>query len=512
MSKIIIIGAGIGGLATANLLAKAGHDVHVYEKEPMAGGRAGQFKKDGFTFDTGPSWYLMPDVFEHYFNLLDTSSKEQLDLIQLQPAYKVFFEDNETLTITGDLDKDAERFEAIEVGAGESLKKYVEKSDETYQLSLKHFLYSNFTSPKDFLHADILKRAGKMLVLATTSIDSYVKKFVSHPHLKQILEYPMVFLGTSPFNAPALYSLMSALDFKEGVFYPRGTMYAVVEQLVALGAQFGVTYHFDSPVKHIAIAHGTATGIELEDGSKIETDILISNADLHFTETKLLDAQYQSYPEKYWQNKEASPSALLLFLGIKGQVPEFEHHTLLFVEDWKANFDSIYNSKTAPEKASLYISKTSQSDKSTAPKGHENIFVLVPLPADMTLTEEKTKELTTHYLNQIKTMTGVDLASRTVTQTTFGPDDFKTKYHSWQASMLGPSHKLSQSAFFRTRNKSKKVSNLYYVGSGTVPGIGVPMCLISAELIYKRLAGIKIGGRVDEIVNISITDAAKEVA
>lgn len=499
MSKIIIIGSGIGGLATANLLAKAGHDVHVYEKEAGPGGRAGQFKKDGFIFDTGPSWYLMPDVFEHYFDLLGTSTKKQLDLIQLKPAYKVFFEGGDTVTITGDLKKDAKTFEAIETGAGESLKKYVEKSDETYQLSLKHFLYSNFTSAADFLHPDITKRAGRMLVLATTSIDSYVKKFVTHQHLKQILEYPMVFLGTSPFNAPALYSLMSALDFKEGVFYPRGTMYTVVERLVELGKGFGVQYHYKRPVKRIVVSNGTASGIELEAGSKIEADIIISNADLHFTETKLLDVNNRTYPEKYWSKKEASPSALLLFLGVKGKIPEFEHHTLLFVEDWKANFDAIYKTKTTPEKASLYISKTSHTDPGTAPKGHENIFVLVPIPAGISLNAQQTKELTAHYLDQIKTTTGVDLASRTVSQTVFGPNDFKTKYHSWQSSMLGPSHKLSQSAFFRTPNKSKKVSNLYYVGSGTVPGIGVPMCLIGAELIYKRLAGINKGGRVQAI-------------
>jgi phytoene desaturase len=497
MPKVIIIGAGIGGLATANVLAKAGYEVHIYEKEKGPGGRAGQFKKDGFTFDTGPSWYLMPDVFDHYFELLGTNTQQQLDLVRLTPAYKVFFEDGETMTITGNLETDARTFEAIEAGAGESLKKYVEKSDETYQLSLKHFLYSNFTSIGDFLHRDITTRALRMLKLSTISIDRYVKGFVSHTHLKQILEYPMVFLGTSPFNAPALYNLMSALDFKEGVFYPRGTMYAIVEQLVTLGESFGV--HYDQPVKRIVTSNGTATGIELETGLKAEAGVIVSNADLHFTETKLLRPEEQSYPQKYWDKREASPSALLLYLGIDGKIPEFEHHTLLFVEDWKANFDAIYKSKTTPEKASLYISKTSHTDTDTALEGKENIFVLVPLPAGISLTAKRTEELTAHYLRQIKTMTGVDLASRIVSQTTFGPDDFATKYNSWQSSMLGPSHKLSQSAFFRTPNKSKKISNLYYVGSGTVPGIGVPMCLISAELIYKRLTGIRKGGRVERI-------------
>lgn len=502
MKKVIIIGSGIGGLATANLLAKAGYNVHVYEKESMPGGRSGQFKKDGFTFDTGPSWYLMPEVFNHYFELLGTSTAKELDLIQLKPAYKVFFENSDPIIITSDLEKDAATFEAIEEGAGDSLRAYVEKSDETYQMSLKHFLYSNFTRPADLLHSDIIKRAGRMLVLSTSSINSYVQKFVTNQKLKQILGYPMVFLGTSPFNAPALYSLMSALDFKEGVFYPRGTMYSVVERLVALGTQLGVTYHYNEEVKRIATAHTVAKGIELKSGQQIEGDIIISNADLHFTETKLLATEERSYPESYWKKQQASPSALLLFLGIKGKVPEFEHHTLLFVEDWKANFDAIYNTKSTPEKASLYISKTSQSEPSTAPEGDENIFVLVPLPAGITLNTEQTEQLTDHYLKQIKAMTGVDLESRIISKTAFGPDDFKTKYYSWQSSMLGPSHKLSQSAFFRTPNKSKKVENLYYVGSGTVPGIGVPMCLISAELIYKRLAGIKKGGRVDSIQSI----------
>lgn len=499
MKRVIIIGAGIGGLATANVLAKAGYEVHVYEKEAMPGGRAGQLKKDGFTFDTGPSWYLMPEVFNHYFNLLDTTTKKQLDLVKLKPAYKVFFENDSPVTITGKLHKDAETFDHIEAGAGNALKKYVEKSDETYQMALKHFLYSNFTRPVDLLHADITKRAHRMIMLSTTSIDSYVKRFVSNPRLKQILEYPMVFLGTSPFNAPALYSLMSALDFKEGVYYPRGSMYTIVERLVALGQKNGVTYHYKKTIKRILSHDGVANGIELSNGVKKVADIVISNADLHFTETKLLPEAARSYPASYWKKQEPSPSALLLYLGISGKIPEFEHHNLLFVEDWKKNFDSIYHTKNAPDKASLYISKTSQTDAHVAPKHHENIFVLVPLPAGIKMDKKRTQQLTTHYLNQIKAMTGVDLQSRIVTQATFGPDDFKTKYFSWESSMLGPSHRLSQSAFFRTPNKSKKLKNLYYVGSGTVPGIGVPMCLISAELIYKRLAGIKKSGQVQRI-------------
>ena len=485
MAKIIIIGAGIGGLATANLFARDGHEVHVYEKNDQLGGRAGRFEKDGFTFDTGPSWYLMPEVFEHYYQQFDTTAQKELDLMKLTPAYKIY-SGNEPITITGDIEKDAKTFDSIEPNSGEKLKWYIAQSVQTYRLSLKHFLYSNFDSPWALAKGEILKHGAAMLKLATTPIHSYVKQHFKNPRLQQVLEYPTVFLGSSPYSAPALYSLMSALDFDEGVYYPKGTMYAVVESLVRIGESLNVNYHLDAQVDEIVTEHGKAKGILLSGGTTEHADIVISNADLHFTETKLLKPAEQSYPESYWAKREPSPSALLMYLGIKDKVPEFEHHTLLFTEHWQENFDSIFNKKAIPTPASLYISKTSQSD-TTAPKGHENIFVLVPLPAGISLSKKETEELADTYLEQINTTTGVDLKSRTVSRTLFGPDDFASKFNAWQSTMLGPSHKLLQSAFFRTANKSKKVAGLYYVGASTVPGVGVPMCLIGAELVHARI-------------------------
>lgn len=486
MAKIIIIGAGIGGLATANLLAQDGHAVHVIEKNDQLGGRAGQFTKDGFTFDTGPSWYLMPEVFEKYYALLGTSAQKELDLIKLSPAYKVYNGVDTPITISGDVDVDGRTFEAIEAGAGEQLKQYVKKSSETYQFALKHFLYSNFSTVSSLVKKDILAKGAEFASLATTPIHRHVSRYFKHAQLQQIMEYPMVFLGSSPFQAPALYSLMSALDFDEGVYYPRGTMYAVVESLVRIGQGLGVQYDINAQVDSILTKEGTATGVQLSDGTVIAADFVISNADLHFTETQLLKPDEQSYPASYWDKKQASPSALLMYLGIEGKVPEFEHHTLLFTDNWKRNFDAIFNKKTIPKPASLYISKTSQTD-ATAPDNAENIFVLVPLPAGISLTPEAQETLADEYLQQILTMTGVDLKSRTISRTLFGPDQFSEKYNAWQSTMLGPSHKLTQSAFFRTRNKSKKVANLFYVGASTLPGIGVPMCLISAELVTERV-------------------------
>jgi len=485
MAKIVIIGAGIGGLATANLLAQDGHEVHIYEKNDQLGGRTGQFKKDGFTFDTGPSWYLMPGVFERYYSLLNTSPAKELDLIKLSPTYKVY-SGGEELTLTGNIDKDAATFEGLEKDAGDSLRAYVKKSTKTYELALKYFLYSNFETPAMFFKKEVLANSLTMLRLTQMPIHSYVSRYFKNPQLQQILEYATVFLGSSPYDAPALYSLMSALDFNEGVYYPRGTMYAVVESLVKIGEGYGVKYHTHAATTRIITNGSKTTGIELQGGKVVAADIVISNADLHFTETQLLEPSAQSYPERYWDKREASPSALLMFLGVEGKVPEFEHHTLLFTDDWRANFDAIFKQKIIPRPASIYISKTSGTD-TTAPEGFENIFVLVPLPAGITLSADEQETLADEYLEQVKQKTGIDLKSRTRSRTLFGPTQFSEKYNAWQSTMLGPSHKLFQSAFFRTPNKSKKIDNLFYVGASTVPGIGVPMCLISAELVRDRI-------------------------
>lgn len=502
--RVVIIGAGIGGLATANILAKAGYDVVVYEKNSQPGGRAGMMEVDGFRFDTGPSWYLMPDVFDQYFSLFGTSSDEQLNLVKLSPAYKVFFENAAPVVITSNPKQDAETFEKIEPGAGKKLLNYVEKGDEIYRLSLKHFLYTNFTSLKDFAKTDIVRRGRLMTRLALTPIDRYVKKFVKDQRLQQILEYPMVFLGTSPFSAPALYSLMSALDFREGVFYPQGGLYTIIEKLVEIGKSLGVAYHYDSAIEKIISKKGVTTGIQLAGGEQIHADIIISNADLHFTETKLLAEKDRSYPSAYWANKEPGPSALLMYLGVEGKLSQMEHHNLFFVKDWEKNFKSIFETKELPTPASIYVCKPSATDPTVAPKNSENLFVLVPLPPGINTSKESLDEVANKYLAQIEKHFDIpDLQKRIKVRRLFGPHDFENKYNAWQGTALGPSHVLRQSALFRTKNYSRKLKNLYYVGGFTTPGIGLPMCLIGAEMVYKRIIGDKTGGPVTHIERIS---------
>lgn len=497
--KVIIIGAGIGGIATANLLAKAGYEVAVYEQLAQPGGRAGILQKEGFTFDTGPSWYLMPEVFEHYFQLIDHEISRHLHLEQLVPAYKVFFEDTSSITISTDLEKNAAIFEAKEPGAGKALKQYITKSNDIYKTAMQHFLYTNFTRVKDVFHPQIIRRSLTLLYMSFVPLHKYVKRYVKNQQLQQILEYPMVFLGASPFRAPALYSLMSALDFTDGVYYPKGGIYTIIQTLERIGKELGVSFHYNADVSRIITHQQKAVGIQLASGQTIDADIVISNADIHYTEKNLLHPHERSYREKYWQKLDTGPSALLVYLGVNKQLPQLEHHNLLFVQDWKANFENISSGKTPPVPASMYVCNPSKTDGSVAPKGAENLFLLIPISPALKVQKNQLEAMVDQYLTQLEKTTGTTIKKHIVTKTIYGPEYFAKMLRSQNASMLGPAHILRQSAIFRTKNSSKKVKNLYFVGSGTTPGIGLPMCLISAEMLFKKITGDKSSGPLFEI-------------
>lgn len=489
--KAVIIGAGYGGLALANLLAKTGCEVAIYEKNPSAGGRIQAVKQDGFTFDLGPSWYLMPEIFEQYYQLFGRSATTELDLVRFSPSYKVWSEGHDPLIIQGDVDKDMAIFEAIEPGAGEKLQRYVARSSQVYEVAVKHALYNNFTRLSEVLQWPLLRQLPTMLPLAWRTLDAHVSRWFRDLRLKQLLEYHMVFLGSSPFQAPAVYSLMSHLDFRSGVYYPRRGMLELADSMERLGRSLGVAYHYNSPVKQVVLDGHQATGIELMNGERIAADLVISAADIHHTETKLLPTAARGYSEKYWQKRQPGPGALLVSLGIKGKLPNLQHHNLYFVNKWRENFAAIYETHTVPEHASLYVCNPTKTDPSLAPSGHENLFVLLPLPAGVTLTPQQEAACVNKIVKILTEMSGEsDLPKRIVSRLIYGPEQFSEQFNAWQYNAFGgESHLLRQSVMFRTRNRSKKVSNLYYVGAGTLPGIGLPMCLISAQLTYKRIMG-----------------------
>lgn len=514
--RVIVIGGGIAGLATAALLAAEGREVTVLEGREDVGGRAGSWESDGFRFDTGPSWYLMPEVFDHFFRLLGTSADEELDLVKLDPAYRVYAQprDGEARSVdvhSGRAEATA-LFESIEPGAGKVLEAYLDSAGDAYDLAVSRFLYDTYETTAGLRDPALLRRLPQLLPLLTRTLAGFVDQRFQDPLLRQILEYPAVFLGGSPYGVPSLYHLMSHLDLDDRVLYPRGGFTEVIRAVERVARRHGVEIRTGAEVAAIVTASAgttpTATGVRMRTGETIEADLVVSAADLHHTETALLPRELQTYPEEWWKKRQPSPGALLLLLGVEGELPELAHHTLLFVDAWKDNFEAIFGADAhIPDPASIYVCRPSATDDTVAPAGHENLFVLVPIPADPSLGhggvdgdgDPRIEAAADRVIAQIAGWCGIpDLADRIVVRRTITPGDFAGDLHAWRGNALGLAHTLTQSAVFRPRNASKKVGNLVYAGASTLPGIGLPMCLISAELVLKRLRGDRSPGPLPE--------------
>ncbi len=524
-TRTIVIGGGIAGLATAGLLAREGHDVLLLERGDTLGGRAGELVADGFRFDTGPSWYLMPSIYEHYFRMMGTTAKEQLELIPLDPAYELYVEPKsyrhkaEHVTVPKGREKVRALFESRERGAGEELDAYLDSGRRAVEMAERHFLYNPFDRPGPLVEREVLRSLPELSNLLLTDLESFIEERFQDPVLRQILGYPAVFLGTRPSDAPAMYHMMSALDLDEAVTYPKGGFRAVVDALARLAVEAGVEIQLGAEVTRITSrriadipSRSRATGVVWRDASGDEhvvgSDIVVSGADLHHTETMLVGPKDRTYNQTYWDKRTSGPGAVLVMLGVKGELPELAHHSLFLARDWHENFGAIFDKPTrVPDPASTYVCKPSATDADVAPDGHEAVFALVPIPADVSIGhggangegDAQVEQIADAAIDMIAKWAKVpDLRDRIVTRHTRGPADFATDYHSWKGGMLGPAHILSQSAMFRAQNASRKIFGLYYAGGTTAPGVGVPMCLISAELVLKRIRGDHSGGPLPE--------------
>jgi phytoene desaturase len=507
--RVVVIGGGIAGLATAALLASRGHSVDLFEKNAELGGRVGSFERDGFRFDTGASWYLMPEVFEHFFSLLGTTTDEELDLSVLDPSYRVFFEGHDDpVDIRPDREHNRALFESLEPGAGARFDAYLSSAEETYDVALRRFLYSNFDSPSTFLHPDVVRRTPQLGKLLTRSLGSHIAARFSDNRLRQLLGYPAVFLGSSPSRAPSMYHLMSRLDLGDRVLYPQGGFTRLIQVIAALAERHGARLHTDATVTGVLTGggsrggrpHVTGVGLESADGGRtVPADVVVGAADLHHLETALLPSSLQTHPQQVWRRRSPGPGAVLVMLGVEGRLPQLPHHSLFFTSDWDRNFGDIFGRDArVPDPASIYVCKPSESDPTVAPDGCENLFVLVPVPADVAIGaggddghgSEAVERAADAAIDLVAAWAGVpDLRDRVRVRHTIGPEDFARRYNSWRGGALGLEHTLRQSAFFRPSNVSSKVDGLLYAGANTVPGVGLPMCLISAELVLKRVTG-----------------------
>jgi phytoene desaturase len=522
--SVVIIGGGVAGLATAALLARDGHRVTLLEQQDVVGGRAGVWESEGFRFDTGPSWYLMPEVFDHFFRLLGTSTAEQLELVTLDPGYRVFFESGgDPIDIVPDRAGNRLTFERAETGGGAAFDRYLASARETYRMAVDKFLYATFQSFRPLVTVDLIRRLGRLGRLLLQPLDRFAAGYFSDPRLRQILGYPAVFLGTSPSRAPSMYHLMSHLDLEDGVRYPIGGFRVLIERIAALARLEGVTIETGAEVTAIRTRDAgsrkpTVSGVDYVDSEGVarraHATTVVSAADLHHTETRLLPEYEQTYPESWWATREPGPGAVLVLLGVRGELPQLAHHSLFFTTDWTDNFDQVFGAHPSiPDPASLYVCRPSSTDAGVAPEGHENLFVLIPVPADPSIGaggidgagDARVEQAADAAIRQVADWAGIpDLAERIVVRRTIGPADFADDLNAWRGGALGPGHTLRQSAFFRGRNASSAVDGLLYTGGTTIPGIGLPMCLISAELVVKRMRGDISTGPLSEPLTATV--------
>lgn len=476
--SVVVVGSGFGGLSSACYLADAGFDVTVLEKNEGLGGRASVLEAEGFRFDMGPSWYLMPDVFERFFGHFDREPSDFYELERLDPHYRIFFKDGDTAAITSDRAEMYDLFESYESGAGDALDRYLDTSSDHYDVSMNQFVYEDRPRFRDWIDLDVIRATPVGLQLLGT-MDDYVSKYFDHPKLRQIMQYSLVFLGGAPNNTPAVYNMMGHVDFNLGVYYPENGLRSVVDACVALGEELGVEYVTDAEVTEII---NRRDGFTVEsDAGEFDADFVVSNADYAHTERELLPEHERQYDDEYWESRTYSPSAFLLYLGVKGDVDPLEHHTLVLPTDWDRHFSQIFDEPAWPEDPAYYLCVPSKTDDSVAPDGHSNLFALVPIAPGLDDTEEVRTWYRDLVLDDIAEHTGVDLYDRIVFEKCFSVSEFADRYNSIDGTALGLAHTLRQTALFRPPHRSSACPGLYFTGSYTTPGIGVPMCIISGE-------------------------------
>ncbi|MFX0092314.1 MAG: phytoene desaturase family protein [Candidatus Hodarchaeota archaeon] len=483
-THIVIIGAGFGGLSAAAILAHKGFKVTVLEKNESFGGRASVWRSEGFVFDMGPSWYLMPEIFDLFFANFDKKTSDFYNLIQLNPMYRIFFSKEDIIDIQADFEFNLTLFDQIEENGSLKLQRYLKKAENLYKTALRQFLYQEYSSLFSFFKPAIIK-GGLKLGNFLKSLDSTINSIFSSDKAKKILEYSMIFLGSDPKDISSLFSLMSYVDLKLGVWYPEGGIGKVSEAIYDLSCSFGANYYFNQGAQKIEVVGKEAKIVRTEE-RKFEADVVLVNADYHHSETQLLDPSYRSYSEKYWASRTVAPSTFLIYLGLNKKLPNLTHHNLI-LQEWDSQFNSIFKNPKWSENPSYYVCVPSKVDSSVAPPEGENVFILVPVAPDLVDSEEIRSRYSEKVLRHFESIIDEPIHKSIVVKRIFSHKDFKNRYNAFKGTALGLSHTLNQTALWRPSHRSKKVKNLYYTGQYTHPGIGVPMTLISSQIVSDLL-------------------------
>ncbi|MES2654813.1 MAG: phytoene desaturase family protein [Bacteroidota bacterium] len=486
--KIAIIGSGFSGMSAAAYTAKQGHEVHVFEKHAQPGGRARQFcTEQGYVFDMGPSWYWMPDIIEDFFGDFGYKTSDFFELISLNPQFEMIFKEDK-MSIPQSYQELKQLFENIESGAGNKLDEFMQAAEFKYEVGMRDFVNKPCHNWMEFISPKTLKSAVKLDLLS--NFRSYVAKYFLNEKLRTLMEFPVIFLGASPKNIPALYSLMNYGGYVLGTHYPMGGFYQLVLAMQKVGEQQGATFHFNQTIEKINVENNKVTSLQIN-GEKQYFDMVIASSDYHHTES-LLEANYRNYNEAYWEKKTFAPSCLIYYLGFKEKIPNLKHHTLFFENDLDEHIDAIYNTKEWPENPLFYCCCPSKTDPHVAPEYGENIFLLMPLAIGINDDEEVREKYLKQMIERLEQLTKTQgLLSKMEYKRSYSVSNFIKDYSAYGGNAYGLANTLAQTAVLKPKIKNKKIKNLFYTGQLTVPGPGVPPSIISGKIVANEVNKIK---------------------
>jgi phytoene desaturase len=483
--KVVVIGSGFAGLSAATHLAANNCEVILVEKNESPGGRARKFEHQGFVFDMGPSWYWMPDVFDRYFEHFGKKTSDYYNLVRLDPSYAVVYGQDDVLDIPADLEEFKAMFESLEPGAGKRLEEFLAQAKYKYEVGIHDLVTKPSRSIFEFTSPGLLMDMIRMDIFQ--SMSKHVRKYFSHEKIIRLMEFPVLFLGETAQNIPALYSLMNYADIALGTWYPMGGMHEIIKGMVSLAEEKGVQFRYDAEVEEIEIEQGIAKRVRLKSGEKIEADIVIAGADYHHVDRHLINPKYSNYTESYWDKRVMAPSSLLFYIGVDKRLDNLKHHNLFFDEPLGPHADAIYTNPRWPEKPLFYASVPSITDSSIAPAGMENLFLLIPLAPDLEDSEETREKYYHLIMDRLEKISGQEIRSHVIYKRSYAHSDFKADYHAFKGNAYGLANTLLQTAILKPSLKNKKVKNLYYTGQLTVPGPGVPPSLISGHVVAKEV-------------------------
>ncbi len=486
MKSVIVIGSGFAGLSSATFLAKAGYDVTVLEKNDRLGGRARIWETEGFKFDMGPSWYWMPDVFERYFNSFGYEVSDLYELVRLDPSYRVVFGPNDYEDQSANMADLEAMFDRLDPGSSKRLRQFLAEAAYKYEVGIKDLVHKPSRSLLEFVDFRILKGLFQLDLLK--DMRKHVAEVSTHPKLKAIMEFPVLFLGALPQNTPALYSLMNYADMSMGTWYPQGGMHKIIEAMIKVATEQGVKFRTKAEVKGFKYSGNKIVGVLTKTGG-FSADIVVAGADYHHIDQEVSDEGRREYSEQYWDNRKMAPSSLLYYLGIKGEVPNVLHHNLFFDHELDQHAAELYTVPQWPTEPLFYTSAPTKTDKSIAPEGCENMFLLMPTAPGLAGDSEEVREKYYNIMmDRLEQFTGSSIRDRVVVKRSFAYSDFKSEYNSFKGNAYGLANTLDQTAILKPRLKSKRISNLYFSGQLTTPGPGVPPTLISGEVVSKEIA------------------------